>query len=87
MVSEGGFMRYDILIEIDENGKLTIKDECEIGKEQESMDEIRNLLKELADVDEIEHIPATKEKPRYEGVGKKVSRNKQSKKQRLKRGD
>lgn len=80
-------MRYDILIEIDEHGKLTIKDECEVGKEQESMDEIRELLKELADVDEIEHMPPAKEKPRYEGVGKKTKKINQQEKQRLKRGD
>lgn len=80
-------MRYDILIEIDEDGKLFIKDECAPGKEQESMDEIRELLKELADVDEIEHIPPNKEKPRYEGVGrkpnvKKKQRDQQSLKER-----
>lgn len=80
-------MRYDILIEIDENGKLTIKDECEVGKEQESMDEIRELLRDLADVDEIEHMPPAKEKPRYEGVGKKSTKTGQKKKQRIKRGD
>lgn len=80
-------MRFDILIEIDENGKLSIKDECEVGKEQESMDEIRELLKELADVDEIEHMPPAKEKPRYEGVGKKTKKSNQNQKQRLKRGD
>lgn len=80
-------MRYDILIEIDENGKLTIKDECEVGKEQESMDEIRELLRDLADVDEIEHMPPAKEKPRYEGVGKKSKKAGQKKKQRMKRGD
>lgn len=72
-------LRYDVLIEIDEDGKILIKDECEVGKEQESMDEIRELLKDLADVGEIEHLPPTKEKPRYEGVGKgkKKSKDKQ----------
>ena len=80
-------MRFDILIEIDENGKLSIKDECEVGKEQESMDEIRELLKELADVDEIEHMPPGKEKPRYESIGKNTKKSNQNQKQRLKRGD
>ena len=80
-------MRYDVLIEISDDGKITIKDECEIGKEQESLDEIREMLKDLADVDEIIHLPPTKEKPRYEGVGKGKNFGKSEKKQRLKRGE
>lgn len=75
-------MRYDVLIEIDEDGKIRIKDECEVGKEKESMDEIREMLKELADVGQIEHLPPTKEKPRYEGVGKKKKVTKQKQKLR-----
>jgi|GEM_PF-3108056 len=58
----------DIYITINEDGSISIKDECAPGQEQQSMDEIRELLKDLADVGEIEHLPATKEKPRYEGT-------------------
>ena len=75
-------VRYDVLIEIDEDGKILIKDECEVGKEQESMDEIREMLKDLADVGQIEHLPPSKEKPRYEGVGKKKKKTKQKQKLR-----
>jgi|TARA_B100001564_G_C20665641_1_gene683609 hypothetical protein len=77
-------VRYDVLIEIDEDGKILIKDECEVGKEQESMDEIREMLKDLADVGQIEHLPPSKEKPRYEGVGK--DKKKSKKKQKLRGG-
>lgn len=80
-------LRYDVLIEIDEDGKITIKDECEIGKEKESMDEIREMLKELADVDEITHLPPTKEKPRHEGVGKGKKIRKDKSQQRLREGN
>ena len=45
------------------------------------------MLKDLADVDEIIHLPPTKEKPRYEGVGKGKNFGKSKKKQRLKRGE
>ena len=48
------------------------------------MDEIREMLKDLADVGQIEHLPPSKEKPRYEGVGK--DKKKSKKKQKLRGG-
>lgn len=71
-------MNPDVIIEVDEDGKLFIKDECATGKEQESMDEIRSLLKDLADVTEIEHLPPSKEKDRLEGTKRKKSAGKKA---------
>ena len=72
----------EIRIQIDENGKLSIKNECKIGEEEQSLEEIRELMKELADVDEIVHLPPREDDPnRYEGMGTKKKMKKDSKDQ------
>lgn len=74
----------DIYITINEDGSISIKDECAPGQEQQSMEEIRDLLKDLADVGDIEHLPPTREKPRYEGT-KAPSKKKQDERARVRR--
>ena len=62
----------EIRIHIDEEGKLSIKNECEVGEEEQSLEEIRKLMEELADVDEIIHLPARESEPqRYHTFKKK----------------
>jgi hypothetical protein len=67
----------EIRIQIDENGKLSIKNECKAGEEEQSLQEIRELMEGLADVDEIIHLPPREDEPnRYEGMGTKLKKNK-----------
>ena len=72
----------EIRIQIDENGKLSIKNECKVGEEEQSLEEIRELMEELADVDQITHLPPREDEPhRYEGMGSKQKKKKKSKDQ------
>jgi hypothetical protein len=46
-----------IFITINEDGTLSVKTECEVGEEETSLEEIREMFRDIADVREIIRDP------------------------------
>ena len=60
----------DIYITINEDGSISIKDECAPGQEQQSMED-RDLLKDLADVVTLSTFPTRENRGRGRPLQKK----------------
>ena len=54
-----------IFITINEDGTLSVKTECEVGEEETSLEEIREMFRDIADVREIIRDPP-KQPDRYQ---------------------
>ena len=63
----------EIRLDLDENGKISVKTECLVGDEESDLEAVRKLLEELADVTEIDHLPGKKPPTNYEGHKSKSS--------------
>jgi len=51
------FRMPQIFITINEDGTLSVKTECEVGEEETSIEEIREMFKDIAEVREIIRDP------------------------------
>jgi len=71
----------EIRLDLDENGKISVKTECFVGDEESDLEAVRKLLEELADVTEIDHLPAKKPPTNYEGHKTKSSAKNKTKDQ------
>ncbi len=55
----------DIRITLHEDGSLEVKTHCEKGEEESSLDEIRELLDDIADVGDFFILPPKPDDPNY----------------------